>query len=215
MNNTEKPVSFPSGGGNVTEHVKIPRNVPIYNAYFNISNIIDGSGNFPTNTTFDAGANGDFEWGFYGTGYGAMGHQTFFEDGMQSQDVIFYSGGADVSTAIKLPKNATVTSASLSLTGKVKDQTIMTMVDPNEPFISDMCVADIDNDTDEDIVIAIQDWWWGNGTVQWYENVNGDGSSWTVHIIDNIIADAYQIAAGDLDGDLSSMSKLLPVGQAH
>ncbi len=199
---TEKTLIFPSGGGNLTEHVKIPRNVPIYNAYFNISNLDDGSGNFPTNVTFDAGANGDFEWGFYGTGYGAMGRQSYFNDGMQSQDVIFYGGGSDTSTALKLPKNATITSASLSLTGKVKDQTEMTIVDANEPYIVDMCAADIDNDTDDDIVITIQDWWMGNGTVQWYENVNGDGSSWTVHVIDSVIGDAYQIAAGDLDGDL-------------
>ncbi len=199
---TEKMFNFPSGGGNITENLKIPRNVPIHMAYFNVSNVDDGSGNYPTNVTLDVGRDGDLEWAFYGTGYGAMGRQNYFYDGLQSQDIVFYSGGTDSSSKLKLPVNASITSAGLSLTGKIKDQSERNYIDANEPYIMDMCVADIDNDTDDDVVITIQNWIWGNGTVQWYENVNGDGTVWTVHMIDSSISDSYQIAAGDLDGDI-------------
>ena len=57
--------------------------------------------------------------------------------------------------------------------------------------------ADLDGDSDNDIVLGI-----GNGSgLYWYENTDGNGSSWEEHIIDLGIAEARIQDVGDIDGD--------------
>jgi hypothetical protein len=57
--------------------------------------------------------------------------------------------------------------------------------------------ADMDGDGDMDIVSAST----GDDTIAWYENNNGDGSSWTAANIDTNADSAKSVFAADMDGD--------------
>ena len=58
-------------------------------------------------------------------------------------------------------------------------------------------LADLDGDGDLDAVGAAA----GSGEVSWWENVAGDGSTWTEHTIDLAFSDAISVAVGDVDRD--------------
>ena len=58
-------------------------------------------------------------------------------------------------------------------------------------------MADIDNDGDMDVVSASA----GDDTIAWFENNNGDGSSWTGAQIDNNAEAARSVFAADMDND--------------
>ena len=58
-------------------------------------------------------------------------------------------------------------------------------------------MADIDNDGDMDVVLASA----GDDTIAWYENDNGDGSSWTGAQIDDDALAARSVFAADMDND--------------
>jgi hypothetical protein len=65
---------------------------------------------------------------------------------------------------------------------------------------ADLEIADMDLDGDEDLVVG------GSnplpeGRVLWIKNMNGLGTSWQLHSIDNDLSGAYTIAVADLDGD--------------
>ena len=57
--------------------------------------------------------------------------------------------------------------------------------------------ADMDGDGDMDIVSASHD----DDTIAWYENNNGDASSWTATDIATSADGAYSVFAADMDGD--------------
>ena len=76
--------------------------------------------------------------------------------------------------------------------------------DPGEPGSEDLtmdevsvAVGDIDDDGDEDFVIAVE----SVDDVLWYENTNGDGSLWTEKIISTSFLGARQAVLADVDGD--------------
>ncbi len=58
-------------------------------------------------------------------------------------------------------------------------------------------VSDVDRDGDLDVVGAAAD----DNEVTWFENDNGDGSSWTPHTVDNTFVEPYFVHAGDIDRD--------------
>ena len=58
-------------------------------------------------------------------------------------------------------------------------------------------VADVDGDGDTDVVASLQ----GDTTVAWSENVAGDGSVWSHHVVDDDALDLTAVASADLDGD--------------
>ena len=57
--------------------------------------------------------------------------------------------------------------------------------------------TDVDGDGDTDALSASAT----DDTVAWYENTNGDGSSWTVRTITTVADGAFSVFASDLDGD--------------
>jgi hypothetical protein len=58
-----------------------------------------------------------------------------------------------------------------------------------------ICVADIDDDGDMDVVAAV------GTTCTWWENADGSGSSWVEHIVYTGSYTAHCVNTGDLDGD--------------
>ena len=65
----------------------------------------------------------------------------------------------------------------------------------NAPVYMPIQITDMDNDNDEDILVAFND----RNTLSWFEN-NGTGTQWTEHLILNNVS-YYDIAVGDLDND--------------
>jgi hypothetical protein len=68
--------------------------------------------------------------------------------------------------------------------------------------------ADVDGDGDQDVIAAayygnedISPEGWRNGRYAWFENLAGDGSAWTQHLVGELFWGARWIDAGDLDGD--------------
>lgn len=61
--------------------------------------------------------------------------------------------------------------------------------------------ADLDGDGDNDVLYASR---WGD-RVAWHENLDGEGSFSTQHVVSNGVDEALSVAAADLDadGDLS------------
>ncbi|MCX7020674.1 MAG: VCBS repeat-containing protein, partial [bacterium] len=57
--------------------------------------------------------------------------------------------------------------------------------------------VDMDGDSDIDIVGTA----WNAGTVVWWENTDGSGSSWTEHIVSDAVSNPRSVYAVDLDGD--------------
>jgi hypothetical protein len=70
-------------------------------------------------------------------------------------------------------------------------------IDTNADGAYDVHVADMDNDGDLDILSASQ----SDHTIAWYENNNGDGSSWSAANIDTNAASAKSVFAADMDND--------------
>ncbi len=65
----------------------------------------------------------------------------------------------------------------------------------NAPVYMPIQITDMDNDNDEDILVAFND----RNTISWFEN-NGTGTQWTEHIILSNVS-YYDIAVGDFDND--------------
>ena len=57
--------------------------------------------------------------------------------------------------------------------------------------------ADLDGDGDNDIIGGSQN----DNTVAWWENVAGDGSAWTEHIVDDNYLEAVHVFVADVTGD--------------
>jgi hypothetical protein len=57
--------------------------------------------------------------------------------------------------------------------------------------------ADLDSDGDLDIVGAA----YVDNKIAWWENTNGDGTTWTEHIVDSNSNGAYSVDVADIDGD--------------
>ncbi len=57
--------------------------------------------------------------------------------------------------------------------------------------------ADVDGDGDQDILSAS----FGDNTIAWYENIDGNGSFGTIQVISNTLTSTQHLFAADIDGD--------------
>lgn len=70
-------------------------------------------------------------------------------------------------------------------------------------FTDSFTSADIDGDGDKDIIAC----YYGDGTVAWFENLDGQGDFGTANIIDTLIsADSVDVADFDNDGDIDMVT---------
>jgi hypothetical protein len=110
-------VAFPSAGSNDSLNLSIQSGMRIGQAFFNISGepYTAGGTDCPESPSLDLGADGDVEWRFNGTGYGALGHQYLFSEGAASFQAVFTAAGVNDSMALRLPAGASVADASFDL----------------------------------------------------------------------------------------------------
>jgi len=110
-------VAFPSAGSDSSLNISLQTGLNATSVFFNISGepFTAGGKDCPLAPSLDLGADGDVEWRFNGTGYGALGHQYVFSDGSPSFPVVFTAAGSDDTMAIRLPAGAALSGASLDL----------------------------------------------------------------------------------------------------
>ena len=66
------------------------------------------------------------------------------------------------------------------------------------------CPVDIDGDGDMDVLGAAGRYsppYLFSGRIDWWENTDGTGTSWTLHVVDDNFVSAPSICSADLDGD--------------
>lgn len=110
-------VAFPSAGSDSSLGLSIQTGLLASSAFFNISGepYTAGGRDCPDSPSLDLAGDGDVEWRFNGTGYGALGHQYLFSSGNPTFSAVFSSAGANDSMAIRLPAGAAVRAASFDL----------------------------------------------------------------------------------------------------
>jgi hypothetical protein len=176
-------------------NVSIRNGVNVYDAYFNLTGMADGVGDYPTMVNLDVGDDNDFQYRFNGQGYGSMGLQTRFADNHTTGMYTFGAGGSSNALEILLPKSANVLSAEMKLNGRLNQIVDTTRIDTDQSNVQEVHPADLDGDNDTDVVAV------GNGEVVWYNNTNGKGVFGSEHKINSSQSNAAAVFVGDVDFD--------------
>jgi len=113
-------MTFSGAGEDIaSSQIDIYTNSTIYGATMKVEALPDNNGFHPLNVSIDVGddSGSDWEYRFQGQGYGYMGHQSVFNDSMPQKAEVFLGPGFSQNSAIRLPKNATVTSSTITFEG--------------------------------------------------------------------------------------------------
>jgi hypothetical protein len=100
-------------------NISIPYKAVVTNSSFDVHTVFNASGNYSYKPQIDVGSDSDFEWAFDGTGYGRFGKQDVFSNDEPFRS-IFFDGKVKYANDVKiiLPKNASVSSATMNVTGR-------------------------------------------------------------------------------------------------
>ena len=111
-------IAFPAAGSNSSLNLSFQTGMRVVTAFLNVTGLpyTGGGTDCPDSPSIDLGADGDVEWRFNGTGYGALGDQYLFNDGNSTFKEVFPpGGGVSDSMLVRLPSNSDVIDASLAL----------------------------------------------------------------------------------------------------
>jgi hypothetical protein len=101
--------------------VTLPSNALVINASMELGSLPHTAGgtDYPSEPQMDIGADSSVEWAFRGFAYGAMGYQNAFHDGrtVSSAYNLSFSAGEQKVLRTRLPSNATILRASMSVGG--------------------------------------------------------------------------------------------------
>jgi hypothetical protein len=174
----------------------------VIDAQLNIT-VMDHNNSYPLNPSLNVGLDSDIEWAYTGTGVGHMGYQEYFHDGSTKRSISFTnpSGGSDLSSVIKLPKDAQVSNANVSMKGRFSKPEFTNYNFSSERGLEGaryIELADINNDGWFDAVVTatIMD------KLVWYENDHSprDGE-WESHEISSSLGNAWALDVADMDND--------------
>ena len=73
------------------------------------------------------------------------------------------------------------------------------LVDANVNGAEAVFATDLDGDGDVDVLAAA----WSADAIVWWENVSGDGTLWSTHVVDTDVETASAVWAADINGDQS------------
>jgi hypothetical protein len=179
---------FPLGQGAVSD------------ASFNIT-ILDDNGNYPYNPRVDVGLDGDIDWEFKGTGYSSMGYQSLFYDNTDKKTLTFENPGTNTDAKIRIPQSAQVTSAEVSLTGRMSTPKFAETNfegDPGFDGANFMDVGDLDGDGWNDTAVTSNTM----DSVVWYRNdQTPTNNQWKYKYIDSNLNNAIDVVIADMDDD--------------
>jgi hypothetical protein len=223
----EVTLTFETGGIDATHlEIEIPVNASILSASLNVTGK-PYEGDYPTDVTVNIGNDEDIDWAYRGTGYGSLGHQSFFSDGSERQFLMFHNATFQNKSKILLPRNATVTKSELILEGGTGTLSELFIVSANyygelyyiqysgssfQPpsYIQDVgsyCrgvgLGDFDNDGDMDIV-SVDGAGWSSPCVLYFIEKTGPGNNFANKVpIGTITSGRYgeDFATGDFDND--------------
>jgi len=200
------PIRITDGGGSDSSYYfKVGRNVPISEAYLNISTRNTDHGGALKDPYVDIGIDGRNEWQFSGEGYGMFGEQHYFSDDKTRVSMNFpSSGGAISSNSILIPEGAEINDAEINIMGRFIPQSISTykaMDDPSSVALTGYAMehGDIDQDGDDDIVVSDT----RNSRILWFENPGDLKKKWPAHTVysGSYTTNVYSIDLADVDGD--------------
>ena len=123
---TSKTLTFEDKGSNHEATLKLPAEAEVHEAYLKLEGDQNG-GSYLCHPTFLIGDENRMEtiWNFNSSGYGNMGEQTVFTDNTTSAGISF--GGEEERTrTLYLPKNATINSATMEISGTKSTGTMTT-----------------------------------------------------------------------------------------
>ena len=224
---TEVLITFESAGIDSTSlALEVPVDASILTASLDVTGM-PYNGQYPDEVTVNIGNDEDTEWEFKGTGYGALGYQTYFSNGAPNAFMKFHNTSFINNVEIMLPKNATIKSTSLTLeggTGNYAETYVATvnyygqiyyiksngnsflppsLVDDIGSYCYGICTGDFDNDGDLDIITGDSSGWGGTSTMYFYEK-EGPGNDFAAKVnIGSFNGGGYvmDIAAGDYNND--------------
>ena len=107
-------ITFPSEGHDTSTTLILGANSVVSTASLDVRGWQGPTGESPTTIGIDVGNDGDLEWAFGGPGNGSFGLVDEFSNGWHSAGVNL-STGSNSTYSIRLPLNATVSSASLEV----------------------------------------------------------------------------------------------------
>jgi len=110
-------ISQKNGGNDSSTYFALPRTANVTYATLNISGMpyTPGGRDYPKNVSISVCADNDIEWQFRGDSYGMLGYQNTFLSEQTAKYVNFNSPGEEASVKIRLPRNATANSFSMSI----------------------------------------------------------------------------------------------------
>jgi hypothetical protein len=174
----------------------------VMDASLNIS-VLEYGENYPLNPNVNVGLDLDIEWEYSGTGIGSMGYQKYFHDGSTKRTISFSNptGGTDASSVVKIPKNANVKTADISMKGRFSKPDFSEYnftTDVGYPHARAVELGDINGDSWLDAVAPSE----SLGSVVWYENdQTPKNSEWEKTTINNSLTMAWAVALADIDND--------------
>jgi len=111
-------IDFPSAGMDNTNGLSVQSGLFVDTATLRLHSMDPAIGDrdYPSNITIDIGGDGLNEWQWKGQGYGPLGMQNTFTNGLKAANAsIGASGGNDSSMMIRMPKKAVVRSAVVNV----------------------------------------------------------------------------------------------------
>ncbi|HJL59716.1 MAG TPA: DNRLRE domain-containing protein, partial [Candidatus Thalassarchaeaceae archaeon] len=107
-------LTFTSAGNDTSTNLTLGASAVASSASFDVQGWPNSQGDSPLTIGIDVGDDGDLEWAFGGPGNGSFGYVNEFSNGWDKA-ALNLSSGQNMSYSLRLPLNATVTSASMNV----------------------------------------------------------------------------------------------------
>jgi hypothetical protein len=107
-------ITFSAAGNDTNTNLTLGASAVASSASFDVQGWPNQQGISPLTIGIDVGDDGDLEWAFGGSGNGTFGHVDEFSNGWD-RTALNLSSGHNMTYSLRLPLNATVTSASMNV----------------------------------------------------------------------------------------------------